>query len=159
MQSSSSDKRQVRYITDSDSNYSTSNDSIETNALIQMQNNEILSRILTDRLYFIKDEISEITNQIDQRQKLKQSIDSEIDERVCEVQNVIYLLEFDLCNRVDRSRRRTMLERQIADLYKEKRQEKLSHWTDTVMLQRELRKAEKEERNAVLDLWMLQFIK
>jgi len=26
-------------------------------------------------------------------------------------------------------------------------------------VERELRKAEKEERNAVLDLWMLQFIK
>ena len=63
-----------------------------------------------------------------------------------------------MCNKIDKSRRRTLLEKQIADLYKEKRQEQLSHWTDTVMLERELRKAEKEERNAMLDLWMLKFL-
>jgi len=61
-----------------------------------------------------------------------------------------------MCNKIDKSRRRTLLEKQIADLYKEKRQEQLSHWTDTVMLKREL--AEKEQRNAVLDLWMLKFL-
>ena len=121
-----------------------------------VQSNEILSKLLTDRLYFIRDEINEITRQVEERQELKQSLDSEIDERVCQVRNIIYLIELDICNKIDTSRRRTLLEKQIADLYKEKRQEQLAHWTDTVMLKREL--AEKEQRNAVLDLWMLKFL-
>jgi len=98
-----------------------------------VQSNEILSKLLTDRLYFIRDEINEITRQVEERQELKQSLDSEIDERVCQVRNIIYLIELDICNKIDKSRRRTLLEKQIADLYKEKRQEKLSHWIDTVM--------------------------
>ena len=157
----SNDKKLVRYTFDTDSAYSTIDDNIESNAIMPLpvQTNEILSKILTDRLYFIKDEINEITRQVEERQELKQSLDSEIDQRVCEVRNIIYLIELDICNKIDKSRRRTLLEKQIADLYKEKRQEKHSHWTDTVMLERELRKAEKEERNAMLDLWMIKFLK
>jgi hypothetical protein len=71
---------------------------------------------------------------------------------------VIYGLELDMGNQIDKSRRRISLEQQIGELYKEKRQGELSHWQDTVMLKRELRKADKELRSASLDLWMMKFL-
>ena len=156
----SSDKSLIKYFSIPDDSYNPDKSSIEDYVImpLSIQSNDILSKLLTDRLYIIKDEISEISQQIDERQKLKQSLDTEIDERVCQVENVINLIELDMCNKIDKSRRRTLLEKQIADLYKEKRQEQLAYWTDNVMLKRELRKAEKEERNAVLDLWMLKFL-
>ena len=125
---------------------------------IGVKSSDILSRILTDRLYLIRGEISEISHQIDERQRLKKSLDSDIEQKVCDVQNIIYFMELDMCNRIDKSRRRSLLEQQIGELYKEKRQGELSCWQDTVMLQRELRKAEKELRSSMLDLWMVRFL-
>ena len=160
MQSNSSDKSLIKYFSIPDDSYNPDKSSIEDYVImpLSIQSSDILSKLLADRLYLIKDEINEITQQIDERQRLKQSLDSEIDERVCQVENVINLIELDMCNQIDKSRRRTLLEKQIGDLYKEKRQEQLAYWTDNVMLKRELRKAEKEERNAVLDLWMMKFL-
>ena len=55
-------------------------------------------------------------------------------------------------------KRRIWLEKQVSELYKEKRQQELSQWQDTVKLKHERRKAEKELRSAMLDLWMIQFL-
>ena len=154
------DKDKVRYFVESEGNYSQSSDSAENHGIvpIPVKSRDMLSRILTDRLYLIRDEMSEISKQIDERTQLKKSLDSEIEQKVCDVQNIIYFMELDMCNRIDKSRRRSLLEQQIGELYKEKRQGKLSCWQDTVMLQRELRKAEKELRSATLDLWMVRFL-
>ncbi|MBI3336418.1 hypothetical protein HYZ98_02525 [Candidatus Peregrinibacteria bacterium] len=51
------------------------------------------------------------------------------------------------------------MERQIAELEKENRQQELLHWQDTVVLKRELREAEKELQNALLDGWMVRFLR
>jgi hypothetical protein len=160
MQSNFSDKKLIKYPSNDNNGYDPDKDGIENYVILSLsiQSNDILSKLLTDRLYLIKDEISEISQQIDERQKLKQSLNSEIDQRVCEVQNVIYGLELDMGNQIDKSRRRISLEQQIGELYKEKRQGELSHWQDTVMLKRELRKADKELRSASLDLWMMKFL-
>jgi len=150
----------VRYFVDSEDNYSQSSDSPKNHGIvpIPVKSKDTLSRILTDRLYLIKGEISEISQQIDERQRLKRSLDSEIEQKVCDVKNIIYFMELDMCNRIDKSRRRSLLEQQIGELYREKRQGELSCWQDTVILQRELRKAEKELRSATLDLWMVRFL-
>lgn len=159
-----SDKKLIRYFFDSDGRYSEidckTNDKTESHDIMPLpvQSRDILSKLLADRIYLIKDEVSEISQQIDDRQRLKQSLDTEIDLRVCEVQTVIYHLELDMGEKIDKSRRRISLEQQIGELYKEKRQGELSNWQDTVMLKRELRKAEKELRSATLDLWMLKFL-
>jgi len=155
-----SDKKLIRYFFDSDGRYSEIDDKTEKHdiVLLPVQSRDILSKLLADRLYLIKYEVSEISQQIDDRQRLKESLDSEIDQRVCEVHTVIYDLELDMGGLIDKSRRRISLEQQIGELYKEKRQGELSNWQDTVMLKRELRKAEKELRSATLDLWMLKFL-
>ncbi len=151
-----SDEKRNRYVCDNGSD----NDPVKNDKIlpIGVKSSDILSRILTDRLYLIRGEISEISHQIDERQRLKKSLDSDIEQKVCDVQNIIYFMELDMCNRIDKSRRRSLLEQQIGELYKEKRQGELSHWQDTVMLKRELRKTEKELRSATLDLWMVRFL-
>lgn len=147
----SSDKNLIKYFFEPDSSYTQGNETAP-------QSKEILSKLLVERLYLVRHEINEIEGQLAERQKLTQILDSELDERLCQVQSVIYWLELDMCNKIDKSRRRTSLENQIAQLYKEKRQGKLSHWQDTVKLKTELRKAEKELRSASLDLWMMRFL-
>ena len=49
-------------------------------------------------------------------------------------------------------------EKQISELYKERRHQELSQWQDTVKLKHERRMAEKELQSAMLDLWMIQFL-
>jgi len=157
-QKSPSDEKRNRYVCDNGNG--SDNDPVKDYKIfpVAVKSSDILSRILTDRLYLIRGEIGEISQQIDERQRLKRSLDSEIEQKVCDVQNIIYFMELDMCNRIDKSRRRSLLEQQIGELYKEKRQGELSCWQDTVMLQRELRKAEKELRSSTLDLWMVRFL-
>ena len=95
---------------------------------------------------------------IEERQKLKADLQSNIDEDLCQIQSTIYALEQDMGGVIDKSKRRIWLEKQISELYKERRHQELSQWQDTVKLKHERRKAEKELRSAMLDLWMIRFL-
>jgi hypothetical protein len=121
-----------------------------------LKSREVLTAVISNRVTFLKNTIDEITAQIHERQKLKELLNSDIDQKLCWAQTKKY--ELDFWNVVTRARRRISLEQQVAELYKEKRQQELSHWQDTVMLKRELRMAEKELRMALLDLWMMKFV-
>ena len=85
--------------------------------------------------------------------ELRSTLNSDIDGDMCRTQTMLYELDF-----MPDAARRSSLEKQIIELCKEKRYQKLSHWQDTVMLKHELRKAEKELRTATLDLWMIRFL-
>ena len=66
----SSDKSLIKYFSIPDDSYNPDKSSIEDYAIIPLniQSRDTLSKLLTDRLYIIKDEINEITQQIDERQ-------------------------------------------------------------------------------------------
>jgi len=123
-----------------------------------IDSSNVLTAIISDRIYFIKDTIDEINAQIQERNALKQTLTIDIEEKLRKVKNIIYELELDMCNRIDKSRRRTSLEKQISELYKEKRQQELLHWQDTVMLKKELRNAEKELLDAMADVLVSRFL-
>lgn len=112
-----------------------------------IKNREVLAKVIADRVTFLQNAIDEITTQIQERQKLKEFLNSDIDEKLCHNLTKIYELEF--WNIPTRARRRISLEQQVAELYKEKRQHEVLHWQDTVMLKRELRNAERELRMAL----------
>ena len=119
---------------------------------------DVLSQVISDRVSFLKGTIDELAGLIEERQKLKTDLQSNIDDDLCQIQSTIYTLEQDMCGVIDKSKRRIWLEKQISELYKERRQQDLLQWQDTVKLKHEKRIAEKELRSAMLDLWMIQFL-
>ena len=128
------------------------------NRALPVKSRDVLAQVISDRVSFLKGTIDELTALIAEREKLKADMQSNIDDDLCQVQSVIYALEQDMGGVVDKSKRRIGLEKQISDLYKEKRQQQLSHRQDTVKLKRERRVAEKELRSAMLDLWIIRFL-
>ena len=119
---------------------------------------DVLDQVISDRVSFLKGTIDELTTLITEREKLKADLQSNIDDDLCQIQSTIYALEEDMCGVIDKGRRRTWLEKQISELYKERRQQDLLQWQDTVKLKHEKRIAEKELRSATLDLWMIRFL-
>ena len=119
---------------------------------------DVLSRVISDRVSFLKGTIGDLASLIEERQNLKADLQANIDDDLCQIQSTIYALEQDMCGVIDKGRRRTWLEKQISELYKERRQQDLLQWQDTVKLKHEKRIAEKELRSATLDLWMIQFL-
>ena len=137
--------------------YNGLNSALGYNALnfLPFKGRDMLPRVVSDRVKFLKSSTDEIKQMLHERQKLKDALNSERDEDICKTQTALY--ELDSLANADPARR-SSLEKQLADLSQEKRRQELSHWQDTVMLKRELRKAEKELRSAILDLWMLRFL-
>lgn len=119
---------------------------------------DVLAQVISDRVYFLKGTIDDLASLIEERQELKNALQSNIDDDLCQIQSTIYALEQDMCGVIDKSERRIWLEKQISELYKEKRDHDLSKWQDTVKLKQEKRMAEKELRSAKLDLWMIRFL-
>ena len=119
---------------------------------------DVLAQVISDRVSFLKGTIDELASLIEERRKLKANLQSNIDDDLCQIQSTIYALEEDMCGVIDKGRRRTWLEKQISELYKERRQQDLLQWQDTVKLKHEKRIAGKELRSATLDLWMIQFL-
>jgi len=122
---------------------------------LPFKSRDVIERVIADRVAFLKDSIEEIRSQIKERQKLKHELNSGIDEDICEAKSALF--ELDSLAEVAPGRR-SSLEKQIMDLSKEKRQQGLQHWQDTVKLKQERRRAEKELRSAMLDLWMVRFL-
>ena len=125
---------------------------------LPFRSKEVLSKAISDRVSFLKETTHDLASLIEERQKLRSALQSNIDHNLCQIQSTIYALEQDMCGVIDKDRRRTWLEKQISELYKERRQQDLSQWQDTVKLKHERRAAEKELRSAMLDLWMIQFL-
>ena len=119
---------------------------------------DVLTQVISDRVSFLKGTIDDLASLIEERQNLRVDLQANIDDDLCQIQNTIYALEQDMCGVVDKSKRRIWLEKQISELYKERRQQDLSQWQDTVKLKHEKRIAEKELRSATLDMWMIQFL-
>lgn len=83
-----------------------------------IKNREVLAKVIADRVSFLQTTINEITSQILERQKLKENLNSDIDEKLCQIITKIY--ELDFWNVVTRARRRISLEEQVAELLKRK---------------------------------------
>jgi hypothetical protein len=113
---------------------------------------QILAKVISDRISFLQKSIEAINRQIEERQRLKETLNSDIDEKLCETKNVLYELEYLGI----KNGRQISLEELLASLHKEKRHQQLSHWQDTVMLEKELRNLEKEILSAVRDWWMVR---
>ena len=112
---------------------------------------DLLSKVVSDRISLLYDTIIEVNRHLHARTTLARNIQSHIDESICSTVNLQYELNSD-------PNSKTSLENQINELHKEKRQQQLSHWKDTVELKREMRNAKKEMRNAMLDLWMITYL-
>ena len=124
----------------------------ETLTSLPFKSKELLGKVISDRISFLKKSIEEISGQIEERQRLKDILNSDIDEKICQTKSALYELDSfgDLCDR------RSSLEEQVAALHKEKRNQKLRHWQDTVKLESELRDMKKELLSALRDLEMIK---
>jgi len=125
-----------------------------------VKSRKLLAKVISDRVSFLRKSIEEISRQIQERQKLKEALNSNIDEELCHTKTALYELDTygNIANSLNSGKRRISLENMLAALHKEKRHHKLSHWQDTVMLERELRNMEKELHSAMRDLWMVRFL-
>jgi len=119
---------------------------------LPFESKEILAKVMNERLESLRSEIDSINTHLRQRARLRDALQSGIREDMCHIQNRVYELNTEDSGSV------IPLEKLLAGLSKERRQQEYSHWQDTVMLKRDLRKAEKELRSAVLDLWMVRFV-
>lgn len=122
---------------------------------LPFKSRDVLTKVMSRRVTFLKTSIRELNGLLQERQKLRDSMKSGIDENLCVVQSQLYGL--DALANVS-PERKSSLEGQIMELYKERRRQELLHFQDTVALKQELRNLEKELRTATLDLWMLQFL-
>jgi hypothetical protein len=118
-----------------------------------VKSREMLFHVISDQVYFLKANIDEINALLEERRSLARLLTDDIDQDMCRIRTEIYQLEHDTD-----SAERLSLEKQILELLKEKRQQKVSEWQDKVDLKRELRKTKKEFRTAMLDLWMVRFL-
>ena len=120
---------------------------------------EILLKVISDRISFLTKSIEDIQEQLLARQKLKESLISDIDTKLCQTKTALYELDSfgSLAERLN-SRRKSSLESLFANLDQEKRQQELLHWQDAVLLQRELRQMERELLSAQRDLWMMRLL-
>jgi hypothetical protein len=117
---------------------------------------DILKDILTDKLSFLIDIIAELKAQIAERQELKKRISDKLDQGHCLLQT--YLYELDTWPRgANRSieQRKIALEREIANLGKEMRSEKVACFRDITLLKRDLRQFQREYRNELRRVKML----
>lgn len=114
---------------------------------------EILSKVIYDRITFLQSTITEIEFLLVERHKLKNKLSFDIDQDVCDARTQLYRNDI-----LPDASRQSMLEKQILELHKEKRQQQLAHWQDATKLKHERRKAEKELQSAMLDLWMIRFL-
>jgi len=120
---------------------------------LPLKSRNVLARVISDRVSFLRGSAAEINALMKERLQLKEALECGIDEEMCRIQTNIY--ELDLMPDMVK---RSSLEKQIMELRKEKRSQQLSRWQDTVRLKGELRKVEKELRSAMLDLWMIRFL-
>jgi len=124
---------------------------------VSQSSTDLIHKVLFHRVGFLKQSIDEIHAQILQRQQLKDALNLGIDEQMCRTQTEIFQLDF--WQPSGRGERRIVLEKQIADLEKEKRHHELTHWQDTGTLKQELRQSQKELNSAWLDLWLVKFLR
>ena len=122
---------------------------------LPLKSRKVLAEVISGRIQFLKETISEIKTQVTQRQDLKDKLSYGIDLDICEIRTAVYDLEASV---KQDQQDKNPLERQIVELRMEKRRLELSSWQDMITLNRELREAEKELRSALLDLWMLNFV-
>ena len=121
------------------------------------QSKDHFAKILSHRVAFLKHVISDIEAQIQQRQQLSEHLQADIDEQTCRTRTEI--VQLDSWQSEDRRDRHIALERQIAELYREKRAQEVGHWRDTASLRQELRGAEKELASAAVDLWLVRHLR
>jgi len=126
-----------------------------THAALPFESRDTLARVISDRVHFLKDSIEEINSLLQQRKKLRYELQAEIENNTGRIQNLLF--ELDSMDNVNQTER-CSLEGTIVGLSKERRNLELSHFEHTVMLKRDLRKAERELRTAMLDLWMIRFL-
>ena len=112
----------------------------------------LMAAVIYNRLSFLKSTITEISGQLKQRDALWHRQSREIDENLCRAQSKAYQFEPD-------HPAANNLEKMIIGLHKEKRNLELACFQGTVELRRELRITEKELIQALLDLWIIQFLK
>lgn len=140
-----------KYIPDNPEYHVSIVDTAISNASNLPRSMDILSKIVSERIVYLYQDLIEANRVIHERTTLARNIQSQIDDNIINTVNLQNELISD-------PNLRTSLENQINNLHKEKRQQELSHWRDTVELERDLRKAEKELRTALLDLWMVRFL-
>jgi hypothetical protein len=111
-----------------------------------------IDEIFEDRLVVIRSKMELILLQLNQRRRIHQKILYEIDRDSCKTQNLISDMGLR-AYRIDRDR--ITIERMQLDLDRQKRMEKVSYFTDTSLLNRELRDAlieylEEVQRSALI---------
>lgn len=123
---------------------------------LPMQSKELLAKTLSQRLRFLKKSIDDIQALIQERQQLKDTLDSAIEKELSTTR--IEIMQIEHMRLTQMMKRKLFLESQLAALNKEKRWQAVSCWQDKVALRRELRNVEKQFNTAYMDQWLLQFL-
>ncbi len=119
---------------------------------LPFESKDLLSKVASDRIDHLTESLKDSNRLLLQRTELKNDFQQEISKDHMRIQNLLFDFE-------NKGKDISSLELSLANLSQEERQQEVSHWRDTVELKRELRNTEKELRSAMLDLWMIQFLK
>jgi len=109
-----------------------------------------LKEILTDKISFLKQFLSEIDEQIHDRENLKDKILDKIDKGMCYLHTKLYEIEtWGLGRNKNIDTRRTQIEKELEALKSQKRDETRESWRDISLLKKEHREFFHEYRNAL----------
>ena len=118
---------------------------------IPFKSKDLLSKVVSDRISFLYDTITEMNRYLLQRTRLRNDFQQEISKDHVQIQNLLF-------EQQNKGQDISSLELRLVELSKEERQQELSHWRDTVELNQKRRYTEKELRRALLDLWLLKLL-
>ena len=117
---------------------------------------DILTKVTSDRIFLCRKELADLISLARERTILNENLQSKTDDRICTTVNC--LLEQESIHKPNPNIK-CSLGQQLNDLYRVQIQEELSFWNNRREMRREIHQAEKQLNIAMLDLWMIQFLK
>ena len=121
---------------------------------LPLETKQAMHHIIADRVLFLRDSVAELNTLIQEREELKNALNADIEQNLAATKEALY----EELNLMASTERRSSLERLIAQQQREKRDRETEFWSDKFSAKLEQIKAEKELRNALLDLWMVRFL-
>ena len=115
-------------------------------SFLQNRNTDLLSSFLSDKLAIIEASIRQVMSHISEREQLRDQMLAEIDLQSAAAKSLLMRISpyegapFTIGD----PRRRSSIEKELADLEGEKRRETTSAWKDIAALQKELRELQRE---------------
>lgn len=116
----------------------------------EVKDEYFLKDVLTEKIRFLREILTEIDNQMKDRETLKEKILIKINKGICYLRTQIYEIDsWGYGNNKSIDLRRSKIEKEVEALKKQKRDELRESWRDIALLRKEHREFFHQYRNAL----------